>query len=243
MGGGPTSKIIRASWLAFSDLFGTLVLPDQRRFRPIVTGVTGSGDDLTGRFPGVEGSISSFAEFVCVMTKTVSMSETGQHSAAQPLPNGPLSDAPSLSSRGLTILLVLMCLVPVVVITILQFAMPPVKPDFLRADIELRNVPPSSYYQLSLDERRDFPDAEVLITNTMDVPWTNLNVRINNGNYQIYDHDEPVLPGQQRGFLLNRFVHRTGAIYQVGLVRPSDLEIYAALPDRSRATLEYTFPD
>ncbi len=154
---------------------------------------------------------------------------------------GLLAQAPRLSSRGLTILLIAMCLVPVVVITTLQFVMPPVRPGYLRADVELRNTPPASYYQLPLDQRREFPQAEVLITNTMEVPWTNLNVRINNGNYQIYDHNVPINPGQQRAFLLDRFVHRSGAVFQVGIVRPVNLEIYAALPDRSRATLDYSF--
>jgi hypothetical protein len=148
-------------------------------------------------------------------------------------------DAPRLSSRGLTSMLVVMCLVPVVTLTVLQLTMPPVRPGYLRAEIGFRNVPPSSYYQLPLDQRLDFPEAEILVTNTMDVPWTNLNIRINNGNYQIYDHQVPIEPGQQRAFLLNRFVHRSGAIFQVGIVRPVNVEIYAALPDRSRATLDY----
>ena len=178
------------------------------------------------------------------MTKTVSTSQPDLVGTESPLPPaGPMAGAPALTSRGLTILLILMCLVPIITITVLQFTMPPVKPDYLQARIQLRNVPPTSYYQLSLDQRREFPDAEVLITNTMDVPWSNLNIRINHGNYQIYDHENPILPGQQRGFLLSRFVHRSGAVYQVGIVRPEHVEIYAALPDRSRATLEYTFPD
>jgi hypothetical protein len=154
---------------------------------------------------------------------------------------GLIAEAPLLTSRGLTILLVLMCMVPVVVIIALQVLMPPVRPGYLRAEIELRNVPPPSYYELPADQRREFPEAEVLITNIMDVPWTNLNVRINNGHYQIYDHVFPLRPGQQRAFRLDRFVHRSGAVFQVGIVQPINLEIYAALPDRSRATLDYSF--
>lgn len=157
--------------------------------------------------------------------------------------HGPLAEAPALGSRGLTVLLLLMCLVPVVTIVALQIYMPPVNPGYLQAEIELRDVPPRSYYELSPDQRREFPEAEVLITNVMDVPWSNLNIRINHGHYQIYDHEFPIEPGQQRAFRLNRFVHRSGAVYQVGVVRPRHLEIYAALPDRSRATLDYSFDD
>jgi hypothetical protein len=135
-----------------------------------------------------------------------------------------------------------MCLVPVTIITILQVTLPPVKPNILKADATLRYVPPPSYYNTPADQRTTFPEAELVITNTMDVPWTNINVRINNGNYQIYDHGPALQPGEVRPYLLDRFVHpRSGAKFQVGIVRPYDVEIYAALPDRSRGTFETTF--
>lgn len=175
------------------------------------------------------------------MTNTESVIEHKPVSAADNHHVGLMKEAPELTSRGLTAMLIGMCMVPVIIITVLQLTMPPVRPGYLQAEIELRNVPPASYYQLPPEQRREFPEAQVLITNTMDVPWTNLNIRINHGNYQIYDHEQPIEAGQQRSFLLNRFVHRSGTEMQVGLVRPTDVEIYAALPDRSRATLEYSF--
>ncbi len=175
------------------------------------------------------------------MTETVTRTENHLVSAADDHHVGLMLDAPELTSRGLTMMLIVMCLVPVVIITVLQLTMPPVRPGYLQAEISLRNVPPASYYQLPPDQRRQFPEAEILVTNTMDVPWTNLNIRINNGSYQIYDHEHPMEAGQQRSFLLKKFVHRSGAEFQVGFVRPVDVEIYGALPDRSRATFEYSF--
>ena len=156
---------------------------------------------------------------------------------------GPAADAPLLTARGLTIMLVIMCVVPIVIITVLQFTMPPVRPGFLKADISVRNAPPRSYYRLPPEQRREFPEAELLVTNLMDVPWTHLNIRINHGNYQVYDHVTPLGPGETRAFRLDRFVHRSGAEFQVGVVPPQNVEIYAGLPDRSRATLEYELPD
>ena len=175
------------------------------------------------------------------MTNSEAVIENKIVSAADNLPVGLMKEAPELTSRGLTTMLIGMCLVPVIIITVLQLTMPPVRPGYLQAEIQLRNVPPASYYQLPPEQRRDFPEAQILITNTMDVPWTNLNIRINHGNYQVYDHVQPIEAGQQRSFLLSKFVHRSGTELQVGLVQPVDVEVYAALPDRSRATLEYSF--
>lgn len=156
--------------------------------------------------------------------------------------SGLRSDAPLLTSRGLTIALIAMCMVPLIVILVLQLTLPAVLPNHLEAEVSLRNVPPTAYYQLPADQRREFPEAEILITNVMSVPWKGINVRINNGHYQVYDHSSPMQPGETRAFLLSEFVHRSGARFQVGIVEPVNVEVYAALPDQSRATLSQPLP-
>lgn len=149
-----------------------------------------------------------------------------------------LNQAPALSRRGLTTLLIVMCTVPVVTVLVLHFTMPPVVPGSLSAECGLLEVPPASYYDTPLSERMSFPNAALVVKNTGDQSWTHLNIRINNGHYQIYEHGSPLEPGQERTFLLNRFVHRSGAVFDVGINRPYSVEIYARLPDRSRGTFE-----
>ena len=150
-----------------------------------------------------------------------------------------LANAPALSQRGLTRLLILMCVVPIVTVLALHFSMPPVKPGYLNAELGLVNVPPEAYYdETPLEERIDFPTAELVVKNTGEEAWTHLNIRINSGHYQIYEHGSPLEPGEERKFLLNRFVHRSGAVFDVGINRPYSVEIYARLPDRSRGTFE-----
>ena len=128
-----------------------------------------------------------------------------------------LANAPALSQRGLTRLLILMCIVPIVTVLALHFSMPPVKPGYLKAELGLVNVPPTTYYnETALEDRIDFPTAELVVKNTGEEAWTHLNIRINSGHYQIYEHGSPLEPGEERKFLLNRFVHRSGAVLMWG---------------------------
>ncbi|MGI9517013.1 MAG: hypothetical protein ACR2NP_08215 [Pirellulaceae bacterium] len=149
-----------------------------------------------------------------------------------------LADAPALSRKGLTRLLILMCVVPIATVLILQLTMPPVNPGSLKADCRLVNVPPAKYYETRLEDRISFPTAAIVVKNTGEESWTHLNIRINSGHYQIYEHGSPLEPGQERTYLLNRFVHRSGAVFDVGINRPYSVEIYARLPNQSRGTYE-----
>ena len=82
--------------------------------------------------------------------------------------------------------------------------------------------------------------AALVIRNTGEEEWTNINVRINR-DFQVHEHDFPIKPGQERGFYLDRFVTRTGAMLDVRWVQIRHVEIYARLPDGSRATFEQDF--
>ncbi len=155
-------------------------------------------------------------------------------------PSSKVRSAPVLTRRGLTTLLALMCFVPVITISWLQLTMPPVRPGELKAEVALQSVPPASYYELPTDQRTPMPLATIIVKNTGDEPWTHINVRINR-NYQIYEHNVPLQPGQARGFLLDRFVSRTGSTLNIRAERPKDVEINSRLPDGSRATFEQDF--
>ena len=141
-----------------------------------------------------------------------------------------IQQAPRLSRRGLIWLLGLMCLVPIVTIILLWRTLPPVFPGQLKAEIQFNNVPPTR-------ERAAIPAAAIIVKNMGEQDWTNINIRINT-HYQIYEHGNPIAPGQERGYLLDRFVSRTGARYDISRVPLSHVEIYARLPNSARATFE-----
>ena len=148
--------------------------------------------------------------------------------------------APRLSKERLSLLLILMAITPVLTIIWLQAVLPPVKPGKLPAEASLYNVPPPSYFEQKVSERPTLPPASVIVKNVGDEEWTHINIRINR-NYQIYEYGAPLLPGSERNYRLDRFVSRTGATLDVSRVRINDIEIYARLPNRSRATFEQDF--
>ncbi len=150
--------------------------------------------------------------------------------------------APKLSSRGLSILLSAMCLIPVITIALLWWTLPPVKLNSLQADVQIKNAAPGSYYKLPFDQRIWLPETQVVVTNTGSVPWTNWYVRVNH-DYSVFENGSEFLPGETRGYLLNRFSSRTGAFFDMRYRPVTDVMIYARLPDHSRATFFQRFDD
>ena len=148
--------------------------------------------------------------------------------------------APRLSQKKLTCTLCFMALTPVVTIIWLQAVLPPVKPGVLKAEVTLRNVPPRSFFEQDPSERPSLPRPSVVIKNVGDVDWTHINIRLNR-DYQIYEHGAPFPPGSQRSYLLDQFISRTGTKLDVARIQLTDIEIYARLPNRSRATFDQDF--
>jgi hypothetical protein len=145
-----------------------------------------------------------------------------------------------LSSRQLTFLLMLMCLTPIVIITLIFNTLGDVKLNQLPARIELIGGVPDSYYDLPFEQRTYLPEMQVAVTNIGSDPWTNLYVRINH-HYSIIETGAPFRPGETREYLVNRFTSKTGAYFDMRYVSVKDVMVYARMPDKSRATYERRF--
>jgi hypothetical protein len=134
----------------------------------------------------------------------------------------------------LTVLLVTVTMVPPTMILALWAILPPVKANQLKAEVHLENAPHPDFYSRKLDQREFNPNVQVIIKNVGDVPWTNINVRVNR-YYNIYDHAHPIHPGEQRSYLLSRFLFRD-VFFDMRHNPVRTVLVYARLPDRSRAT-------
>lgn len=141
----------------------------------------------------------------------------------------------------LTGLLVTMTLIPPLMIVLLWSVLPPVRANQLKAEVSIENDPPASFYKTDFADRVFDPNVNVVVRNLGDQPWTNVNVRVNR-YYNVYDHEYPVLAGDQRSYLLSRFLLR-GVFFDMRYNPIREVLIYARLPDGSRATYWKKFAD
>lgn len=149
--------------------------------------------------------------------------------------------APRLSPKMLTGLLVAMTLIPPIMIVSLWSILPPVKANQLKAEVRVENEPPASFYLKDFSDRKFDPNINVVVKNVGDQPWTNINVRVNR-YFNVYDQEYPVLAGQQRSYLLSRFLSR-GVFFDMRYNPVREVLVYARLPDGSRATYWMKFSD
>ena len=153
--------------------------------------------------------------------------------------------SPRLSTKSLTLLLGLMCLVPVATIFAIFNYMPPVHENTLQATVEGVDLPDSATYDLPFDDRPSpKKKGKLRVTNTGPDTWTNYNIRINRqfgDSYQIYEHHEPINAGETKEFELAEFVSRSGARFDLRYNPLRNVEIYARLPSSERATFNYIF--
>lgn len=150
-----------------------------------------------------------------------------------------LKSSPHLTPVGLTVLLFVMCFVPVVTILQLWRILPPVYEGELKAAVSAQGLPPASFYENHYSERPEVPTGQLIVRNLSDQDWTHLNIQINH-HYQIYD-TEPIKSGQTRLFDLDRFVNRTGARFSLRYNPLRFVRVYARRPTKDRATFEFDF--
>lgn len=143
-------------------------------------------------------------------------------------------NAPRLTHRGLTTLLIGMCLVPTIVVFSLWQYLPPVYEGQLEGDARTTNLPSDEFYARPFGDRERVTGGELHVLNKSDQIWTMLNIQINNF-YQIYDR-VPLNPGEERTYELNRFVTRTGAMFDLRYNPVKNVRVYARRPTRDRAT-------
>ena len=170
------------------------------------------------------------------------------HSTAQELPPNrptnftaatPLDRAPQLSSRGLTVLLCIMCLVPVVTIAALFSYLPPVFEGKLEASVSAEGLPPGSFYDEHYSKRPPVEHGVLVLHNDSEQDWTHLNIQINK-HYQIYEH-RTLAAGESRPFRTDRFVSRTGAKFDLRYNPLRRVRVYARRPTKDRATFATSF--
>lgn len=147
--------------------------------------------------------------------------------------------SPNLSHMRLTIMLVLMCLTPVITITILWTLLPPVYEGQLEASVYTEGLPKDEYYEAKFDERPPFEGGFLIVQNNSDVDWTNLNIQINT-NYQIYDI-EPIPAGDEKRYQLEKFITRSGARFSLQYNPLKSVRVYARRPTADRATFYHEF--
>ncbi len=148
--------------------------------------------------------------------------------------------APQLSHRGLSMMLAVMCLIPIGTIATLWTFLPPVHEGQLEANVLAENLPGRDFYSVDYYKRPAFDDGVLVLQNTSDQDWTHVEVRVNK-NYQIYDRD-PILAHQERRYDLNRFLNRTGARFSLRYNELNHVRLYARRPTKDRATFYQDFP-
>jgi hypothetical protein len=145
-----------------------------------------------------------------------------------------IEHAPRLTPRGLTIVLATMCAIPIATISGLYWYMPKVYEGQLAASVSAEGLPPAAMYDLAYDARPKQFDGVLIVNNLGDQDWTHLNIQIN-GHYQIYDRDS-ISAGGSRRYRLDRFVNRTGAVFNLRYNPLKSVRIYARRPTKDRAT-------
>jgi hypothetical protein len=148
-------------------------------------------------------------------------------------------NAPRLSRGRLTIMLVLMCVVPLLTIFTLFQILPPVEEGTLEASVSAEGLPAAEFYEIAYDQRAPFAGGVLVVNNESTQDWTHLNIQVNR-NYQIYDI-EPIPAGGSAKFQLDRFVSRTGARFSLRYNPLKSVRIYARRPTKDRATFYYEF--
>lgn len=148
--------------------------------------------------------------------------------------------APRLSHRSLTWTLIGMCLVPLIVLSLLWGILPPPKQGKLKAQVSAAGLPPAEYYSTEYFQRPQFTGGELVVTNAGDQEWTHLNIRVNDGNYQIYDV-APVPAGATARFGLEKFITRNGDRFKLQYNQLKNVQIFGRLPTRERASFFHKF--
>jgi hypothetical protein len=147
--------------------------------------------------------------------------------------------SPTLSHRGLTTLLSVMCIVPVLTIIALFQYLPTTHEGQLNASASAIDLPPADFYAVEYYKRPPYEKGQLQITNESDQDWTNLNIQVNK-HYQIYDV-EPIPAGETKTYDLNRFLSRTGARFSLQYNELKMVRVYARLPTKDRATFFHEF--
>lgn len=166
--------------------------------------------------------------------------------------------APRLSSRTLTMMLALMCTVPGLTIYVLWKVMPPVSVGTLDVTVTRIEVPDIDYYLQPIEDRIDVSNSRVSIRNDSEFSWSHIVIKLNN-HYDIKDictcelgceagkcehGNNPLRPGEERSYLLNRFVGRTSAKFDLRQLPLRHVRVFAKqIGKGNRASFDADYPE
>ena len=172
------------------------------------------------------------------MTESAELSHS-EMAATTPIPQ--LQQAPTLSSRGLTIMLIAMCVVTLTIIFGLLLLLPPPEKKGLKVEIEPINFLPISYFQVPYQERAELEESpRIRVKNKSNDEWTMMNIRLNGASFQTYEKI-PLPPGAERVFVLDRFWSITGERFNPRALSVKRIQIMARVKSRSRRTFTQYF--
>ena len=155
----------------------------------------------------------------------------------------PIDLAPRLKPRTLTIMLAVMCCVPVATIAWLWVKLPPASVESLEARIIAANFPPESFYKQTVYEKEKLAIPPTLaIENIGDQEWTLVFVQINKW-YQFSETHNPVKPSPD-GRLeipLTYCFGKDGTTFDPTSQPIRHVRIFARLPNNTRGTYSQEF--
>ena len=137
----------------------------------------------------------------------------------------------TLSSKQLTVALILVTLLPFLLVVFLYSSMPDYRDPVLEVDV---SVGPRAWPSESDENARIVPC--VILRNPTEEPWNNLNMSINH-QFHFFD-PETVEPGEEI-FVPLKFFHTKGnAYFPPESQELQELTIYAQIPSGARAIVE-----
>ena len=152
-----------------------------------------------------------------------------------------VENTPKLSPYVLSMMLILMCIVPLATIAFLWAKLPPARVESLDAVIIPVNLLPAEVFAQPYDQRLFAPvPPSVIVRNVGDEPWTLVNVRINNW-FEYYETHLPIPPGGEIEVQLHLCRGKDGTPFDPLQQPLRQIRVFARLPAGYRATHSQEF--
>lgn len=140
--------------------------------------------------------------------------------------------APTLSGRGLTTLLLLACLLPLLVLSLYAIFHGRASDKPLPVDVEVGTRP----VELASGEGSILADV-VVVKSKAEFPIPNLTLDLN-GQYFLYQ-DRPLEPGEELVLPQQIFMTKSNQPWVPGRYRLNEVNVTGRLPSGARGVLEY----
>ena len=140
--------------------------------------------------------------------------------------------APTLTGRGLTALLLLACLLPLLVLSLYAIFYGRASDTPLPVDVEVGKRPVA----MASGEGSVLADV-VIVTNKTDFAIPNLTLDLN-GQYFLYQ-DRPLEPGEELVLPQQIFMTKSNQPWVPGRYRLTEVNVTGRLPSGARGVLEY----